>query len=77
MKLDPTVLLKKLVDQTGLMGREVVENDVNLPIGRALSDDLFEEGNEVLAGMASCRESGSWCNNAEGAWFMPRIFPLA
>ncbi len=36
------------------MGGQVVEDDVNLPIGRALCDDFFEESDEVLAGVASC-----------------------
>ena len=54
MELNPADLPKKLVHQSGLVGGEVVENDVNLLTGRALSDDFFEKGNEVLAGVANC-----------------------
>ena len=52
VEVNPAVVLKELADQLGLVGREVVEDDVNLLLGRALSDDFFEEGNEVLAGVA-------------------------
>jgi hypothetical protein len=34
----------------GLVDRKVVEDDVNLLVGRAAGDDFVEEGNEVLAG---------------------------
>ena len=53
MEMNSRVLFKELVDQAGLVGREVVEDDVNLLPGRALSDDFFEKSNKVLAGVAS------------------------
>ena len=65
MELNPAVVLKELVDQSGLMGREVVEADVNLLVGRALRDDFFEEGNEVLP----CVASGGFAVHAASGCF--------
>ena len=52
VEVDPRVVFKELADQAGLVGREVVEDDMNLLSGRTLGDDFFEEGNKVLAGVA-------------------------
>ena len=54
MEVNPTLLLKELVNQASFVGGEVVEDDVDLLLGRALSDNLFEEINEVLTCVASC-----------------------
>lgn len=37
-----------------LMGREVVENDVNFLLRSVLGDDLAQEGHEFLTGVTSC-----------------------
>ena len=54
MEINPAVAVQELFDQASLVGREVVEDDVNLLRGPALSHDFMEEGNEVLAGVAGC-----------------------
>src|SRR5215831_234804 len=41
-------------NQLGFMSGQVVEDDMNLPAG-AQGDDLFEESDEVAAGVAGCR----------------------
>ncbi len=54
MELHPRVFLKKFVDQAGLVGGEIIENDVNLLPGWAMSDNFFEKCHEILTGVA-CR----------------------
>jgi hypothetical protein len=56
---------QELVNQMSFMGREVIENNVNLLLGRALRGDFFEKGNEILAGVASC---GFAVNTARGCF---------
>ena len=51
MKVYAWVLLEECADQRGLMGREVVENDVDLLMGRAQRDDFMEKSDKVEAGM--------------------------
>jgi len=69
VEVDLAVVVKELFDQTSLVGREVVEDDVNLLRGRALSDDFMEEGHEVLAGVAGC----GFAVHATGGGFQRRI----
>lgn len=69
MEVDPAVVVQELFNQASLMGREVVEDDVNLLRGRALSDDLMEEGNEVLAGVPGC----GFAVHATGGGFQRRV----
>jgi hypothetical protein len=52
VKWTPSVVFKELADQADIVGRKVVEDDVNLLSGRTLGNDFFEEGNKVLAGVA-------------------------
>jgi hypothetical protein len=52
VKLYARMLLKKVANQLGFVGREVVEDDMNLLSGRAQRHHFFQEGNEVTAGMA-------------------------
>jgi hypothetical protein len=49
---DARVLLEEYVNQGCLMGRQVIEDDVNLLMRRAQRDDFFKKGDEVAAGMA-------------------------
>ena len=39
--------------ELGFVGRDVVEDDMDLLPGRAQRDDFFQEGNEVAAAVAS------------------------
>jgi len=45
------VTTDELIDQLGLVGREVVENDVDLAIRRLLGDQGSQEGDEFRAGV--------------------------
>jgi len=69
VEVDLAVVVKELFDQASIVGREVVEDDVNLLRGRALSDDFMEEGHEVLAGVAGC----GFAVHATGGGFQQRI----
>jgi hypothetical protein len=63
------MLFQEVAHQRGFVGREVVEDDVNLLPGRAEGDDFLQEGNEVLTGVAS----GSLSVNPTGGRFQGRI----
>ena len=52
MEPDARVLFEEYVNQGCLMGRQVIEDEVNLLMRRAQSDDFFKKGDEVAAGMA-------------------------
>src|SRR5215469_2150863 len=52
VKLDARVAGEELANQLGFVGGEIVEDDVNLLPTRAQRYDLFEEGDEVAAGVA-------------------------
>jgi hypothetical protein len=49
---DAGILLQELPHQRGLVSREIVEDDVNLLIGRAQGYDFLEEDDKVAAGVA-------------------------
>ena len=53
MKLHPRMPCEEVANELSFMGREVVEDDINLLPRRAQGDDLFQEGDEVAAGVAS------------------------
>src|SRR5258705_5267204 len=46
------MLLQELPHQRGLVSREIVEDDVNLLIGRPQGYDVLEEDDKVAAGVA-------------------------
>ena len=50
MEPDAGILLQELPHQRGLVSREIVEDDVNLLIGRAQGYDFLEEDDKVAAG---------------------------
>jgi hypothetical protein len=52
VKLHARMPFEKVANQLGFVGREVVEDDVNLLPGRAQGDHFLEEGHEVTAGVA-------------------------
>ena len=52
MKLHARMLLQEVSNELGFVGREVVEDDMNLLPGRAQRYHFSEEGNEVTAGVA-------------------------
>ena len=52
VKLHARMLLQEVANELGFVGREVVEDDMNLLPGRAQRYHFFEEGNEVAAGVA-------------------------
>ncbi len=52
MKVHTRMLLQEVSNELGFVGREVVEDDMNLLPGRAQRHHFCEEGNEVTAGMA-------------------------
>ena len=43
---------KELLHPLGLMGREIVGNEMNLLAARLIGDQLGEEGHKLLAGVA-------------------------
>src|SRR5712691_10878334 len=45
------VISEELLDPTRLVGRQVVENDVDLCVFTLAGDDRSQEGHEVLAGV--------------------------
>src|SRR6201987_592742 len=47
------MLLQELPHQRGLMSREIVEDDVDLLMGRAQGHDFLQEDDKVAAGVAS------------------------
>ena len=53
MKLNAGMLLQEVADRLGFVGREIVEDDMNLLSWRAQGRHFFEEGNELAAGVAS------------------------
>ena len=52
MQLDVGMLVEESCDQLGLVRREVVQNDVDLPVRFATGDDLAEKVDEFSAGVA-------------------------
>jgi hypothetical protein len=46
------MLFEEVSNELGFVGREVVEDDMNVLPGRAQRHHLFEEGNKVTAGVA-------------------------
>ena len=52
VKADSRMLLEELADCLSFVGREIVEDDVNLLPRRAQGYDFLEKGNELTAGMA-------------------------
>jgi hypothetical protein len=55
--VNPRILLHELVHQSGLVGRQIVQDDVILLLPGAQRGDFLEEGNELTAGVASGRFS--------------------
>ena len=53
VKLHAGMSLKEVSNELCFVGREVVEDDMNLLSRRAQREHFFEEGNEVAAGVAS------------------------
>jgi hypothetical protein len=53
VELNLRILLRKLAHQGGFVGRQIVQNDVNLLALGAQRDDLVEEGDELAVGVAS------------------------
>ena len=53
MEVNPWILLQELLYQTGFVSGEIVQDDVNLLVAGAQSDDFLEEGDEFVAGVAS------------------------
>ena len=51
MKMDFIVSREELLNPSGLVGREVVGNEMNLLAARLIGDQLGEEGHELLAGV--------------------------
>lgn len=49
------VRLEKLRDLFGFVPREVIDNDVDLPLRSAVRNHLIEEIDELFTGMAWCR----------------------
>src|SRR5260370_9089596 len=49
------MLLEELADRLGFVGREIVEDDVNLLPRRAQGYDLLQKGDELTAGVAGGR----------------------
>lgn len=64
MEGNPRMVGQKLTHQIGLMGRQIVQDDVNLLVPGAQRDDFLEEGDEVAAGVAS---RGLTVNPARGS----------
>ncbi len=52
VKVQFRVSRKELLDPLGLMGREIVGNDMNLLARRLVGDQVGEEGDKLLAGVA-------------------------
>ena len=52
VEMDLGVSYEKLLNPLGLVGREVVGNEMNLLAARLIGDHLGEEGHELLAGVA-------------------------
>jgi hypothetical protein len=46
------ILLEKLLDQPGLVSREIIEDDVDLLAGWAEGNDFLQKADEVLTGVA-------------------------
>src|SRR5258708_1533413 len=51
VKMDFIVSREELLNPSGLVGREVVGNEMNLLAARLIGDQLGEEGHERLAGV--------------------------
>jgi hypothetical protein len=51
VKMDFIVSREELLNPSGLVGREVVGNEMNLLAARLIGDQLGEEGHELLAGV--------------------------
>ena len=52
MEPDAGMLLQELPHQRGLVSREIVEDDADQLVGRTQGDNLFQEGDEVVTGVA-------------------------
>ena len=63
------VLIEELGDASGLVGRQVVQHNVDLFRPRGSLDDLRHKGQEVFAGMAS----GSLAMNLAGFHVQCRV----
>lgn len=50
---DRRMVVEELLDSLGLVCGEVVENDVDFLVGRLTGDEIFEEGDELLTGVAA------------------------
>ena len=57
MEADTGILLQDLLYQYGFVSGKVVEDDVDLLSGQTQVNNLPQESNEILAGMASTRFS--------------------
>ena len=57
-------MLQKRPHEPGLVGGEIVENDVDLLAGWAQGNDFLQKGNEVLTGVAC---SGLTMDTARGS----------
>lgn len=62
MEPDAGMLLQELPHQRGLVSREIVEDDVDLLIGRTQGHDFLEEDDKVADGVAC----GGFSVNAAG-----------
>src|SRR5258705_1668657 len=69
MEPDAGMLLQELPHQRGLVSREIVEDDVDLLIGRAQGHDFLQEDDKVVAGVAC----SSLSVNAAGRCIQRRI----
>ena len=52
MEPDAGILVQELLHQRGFVSREIVEDDVDLLVGRTQGDNLFQEGDKVVTGVA-------------------------
>ena len=62
MQIHVRMVGQEVLHELGLMGRKVIENDVDLLFGLASGDDFGEKGNEICAGMTSGRRTGRKCS---------------
>jgi hypothetical protein len=53
VEVNPRILLQELAHQIGFVGRQIVQDDVNLLVPGAQRDDFLEESNEFTAGVSS------------------------
>ena len=69
MEPDAGMLLQELPHQGGFVRREIIEDDVDLLMGRAQGDNLLQETDKVPTGVAS----GGLAVNAAGRGVQRRI----